>query len=622
LAGLNLLERKYVLFVIIVVAAFVLSVISYQNFTNMSDRIINIASEETRSNALIQVHDLSKILENRLQSATTLLRTLADAPAIQNNEFQRAQAVINSRQNYTNDLTDFYMWLDKDGKIVWISNMNSTAYQKYKGFDLSYRPYYIFPKNTDSAFYSSVIESNDRVPRLYISYPILSKQGPEYSNNNSTKPGTFQGVAVTALLINSLGQLLKSQLFPDFKGDIGLLDNNGTILYANDQSYIGKSIFGKNSQTIMASAFHSNSDSVNKVLKNSLQSGSCNPTDIKSEERGVTNTLTCSPVSVNGKHFLTLFIINPQSLSGNVSTTIGEQRQFSILIITTIAAVATGISYIIFKWNRKLQSLVNSRTEELHRSNHSLIESNKKLDLANRQLELQDKMQKEFINVAAHELRTPIQPIIGLTEILQSRIKDNDQLKILNTVVRNSRRLHQLTEDILDVTRIEGHTLRLNKKPCNINDIVKTVVEDNMARIEKGGTKHDLTIKYRSKEDKIITEVDKGRISQVVFNLIDNAIKFTPSGTINVTTEIIIENNRREALVSVKDSGAGIDPEIAQKLFSKFATKSFSGTGLGLFISKNIIESHGGRIWAVNNDSNGGKEKGATFFFTLPLPSQ
>jgi signal transduction histidine kinase len=231
-------------------------------------------------------------------------------------------------------------------------------------------------------------------------------------------------------------------------------------------------------------------------------------------------------------------------------------------------------------------------------------------------------MQKEFINVAAHELRTPIQPIIGLTEILQSRIKDNDQLKILNTVVRNSRRLHQLTEDILDVTRIEGHTLRLNKKPCNINDIVKAVVEDNMARIEKGGTKHDLTIKYRSKEDKIITEVDKGRISQVVFNLIDNAIKFTPSGTINVTTDIIIENSRREALVSVKDSGAGIDPEIAQKLFSKFATKSFSGTGLGLFISKNIIESHGGRIWAFNNDSDGGKEKGATFFFTLPLPSQ
>lgn len=596
-------------------SAVTLSVISYQNFTNMSDRITSIASEEVRSNALIQVHDLSKILENRLQSATILLRTLADAPSIQNNEFQRAQDIINSRQNYTNDLTDFYMWLDKDGKIVWISNMNSTTYQKYKGFDLSYRPYYIFPKNTDTAYYSSVIESNDNVPRLYVSYPILSKQGPEYYNNNSTKPGTFQGVAVTALLINSLGQLLKSQLFPDLKGDIGLLDDKGIILYADNQSYIGKSIFGKDSESIMASAFHS------KVLKSSLQQGSCNPTDVNSEA-GMTNTLTCAPVSVDGKHFLTLFIITPHNLSVNVSTAIDEQRSFSILIIVTIAAVATGISFFIFKWNKKLRSLVNSRTHELRRSNRSLIESNKKLDLAYKQLELHDKMQKEFINVAAHEMRTPIQPILGLTEILQSKIKDNEQLTILKMVVRNSKRLHQLTEDILDVTRIEGHALRLNRAPCNINDIIKTAVEDNLAQIEKNRTKHDLTIEYKSKEDEIIAEVDKGRVSQVISNLIANSIKFTPSGTINVSIEIINETGRMEALVTVKDSGIGIDPEIIQKLFTKFATKSFSGTGLGLFISKNIIEAHGGRIWAINNGSQGREENGATFFFTLPLPSQ
>ena len=587
----------------------------------MSDKIIDIASQEVRSNALIQAYDLSKILENRLQSTTTLLRTLADAPAIQNNEFQRAQAVINSRQNYTNELTDFYMWLDKDGKIVWISYMNSTAYQKYKDFDLSYRPYFNVPKNTDTAYYSSVIESNDRVPRLYISYPILSKQGSEYNNNNLTKPGTFQGVAVTALLINSLGQLLKSQLFPDLKSDIGLLDNNGIILYANNQSYIGKNIFGKDSESIMASAFHANSDSIINSLKKSLQSGACNPTDVKTED-GIANTLVCTPVNIEGKHFLTLFIIAPHNLSADVSTTIEEQRHFSILIIATIAAVAIGISFFIFKWNRKLQSLVNSRTQELRGSNESLVESNKRLDLANRQLELHDKMQKEFINVAAHELRTPIQPIIGLTEILQSKIKDNEQLNILNMLVRNSKRLHQLTEDILDVTRIEGHTFRLNRSPYDINDILKTFVEDNIAQIEKNRDKHDVNIEYKSKEDKIIAEVDKGRISQVISNLLSNAIKFTPNGTINVTTEIINGTSGREALVSVKDSGAGIDPEIAQKLFSKFVTKSFSGTGLGLFISKNIIEAHGGRIWAINNSSQGREEKGATFFFTLPVSSQ
>ncbi|HXW12306.1 MAG TPA: HAMP domain-containing sensor histidine kinase, partial [Nitrososphaeraceae archaeon] len=320
-----------------------------------------------------------------------------------------------------------------------------------------------------------------------------------------------------------------------------------------------------------------------------------------------------------GKHFLTLFIIAPHNLSANVSTAIDEQRYFSIFIIATIAAVAIGISFIIFKWNSKLQSLVDSRTQELRNSNKSLVESNKRLDLANRQLELHDKMQKEFINVAAHELRTPIQPIIGLTEILQSKIKDNDQLNILNTVVRNSRRLHQLTEDILDVTRIEGHTLRFNREPCNINDIVKAVVEDYVAQIEKGRTKHELVIEYKSKGDNIIADVDKGRISQVVSNLINNAIKFTSNGTITVTTEIIDKTSSKEALVSVKDSGIGIDPEITQKLFSKFVTKSFSGTGLGLFISKNIIEAHGGRIWAVNNNSDGREEKGATFYFTLPL---
>ena len=136
-----------------------------------------------------------------------------------------------------------------------------------------------------------------------------------------------------------------------------------------------------------------------------------------------------------------------------------------------------------------------------------------------------------------------------------------------------------------------------------------------MTQIEKSRTKQDLTISYRPKEDNIFSEVDNGRISQVISNLIDNAIKFTSNGTIKVTTEIINENGKKETLVSIKDSGKGIDPEIAQKLFSKFVTKSFQGTGLGLFISKSIIEAHSGRIWAENNPD----EKGATFSFSLPL---
>jgi signal transduction histidine kinase len=437
-------------------------------------------------------------------------------------------------------------------------------------------------------------------------------QGPEYNNNNLTKPGTFQGVAVTALLINSLGQLLKSQLFPDLISDIGLLDNNGIILYADNPSYIGKDIFGKESQSIMASAFHSTSDSINKIVKSSIQSGSCDPTDVKSEDR--VNTLACAPVNVNGKHFLTLFIITPHNLAANVSTAIDEQRNFSILIIVTIAAVATGIAFIILKWNRRLQSIVNSRTQELSKSNESLIESNesliesnKKLDSTNKQLELHDKMQKEFINVAAHELRTPIQPILGLSQVLRSKIKDNEQHVLVDVISRNAKRLQHLTEDILDVTRIESQLLQLNKEKFNLNEVIMSVLADYESLIKRI---KDVKVSFISKGD-FLVEADKGRLNQVISNLLDNAIKFTQKGSIAISSERKDDN----VIVSIKDTGIGIDHELMPRLFSKFASKSFTGTGLGLFISKSIIEAHGGRIWAENNSDG----KGATFTFSLPL---
>src|ERR671924_160422 len=262
----------------------------------------------------------------------------------------------------------------------------------------------------------------------------------------------------------------------------------------------------------MASAFHSTSNSINKILRSSLQRGSCNPTDLKSEDRII--TLACAPVNVNGKHFLTLFIIAPHDLAANVSAAIDEQRNFSIFIIITIAAVATGIAFIILKWNRRLQSLVNSRTQELSKSNKSLIESNKKLDSANKQLELHDKMQREFINVAAHELRTPIQPILGLSEVLQSKIKDNEQHVLVDVILRNAKRLQHLTEDILDVTKIESQSLSLKKEIFNLNEIIMSVLAEFGSRTRG---KNNVKITFASKGD-FIVQGDRGRLGQVVSN--------------------------------------------------------------------------------------------------------
>jgi signal transduction histidine kinase len=628
-------KNSVILLVIIAVVATIISILSYQYSTSISNRIVDIASQEIRSNAIIEAHDLSQILANRLETMTLLLQTLADSPAVQNNEYQRAYVIINYRQNYTNALTDFYMWLDQDGKIVWISNINSTTYKKYKGFDLSYRPYFTVPKDTFTAYYSSLMESNDKVPRLYVSYPILSKQGGEYHNNNVTKIGSFKGLVVTAMKVESLGNILKSQLLPQFNSTIGLLDNNGIILYNNDQSYIGKHIFGREFQSALSSTLSSDSrNSLDELLKGSLQGNNSGSGDIYIQGR--LNTIAYEPVVIGGKHFLTLYLSAPHNLASNVRVAIDQLKNFTIFMIIIIGSVAFGIAFLVLDWNRRLETIVNARTEELMKTNALLTNSNKQLEVANEQLKYQDKIQKEFINTAAHELRTPIQPIIGLTDILKSKIIDKDQTEFLEIISRNAKRLSRLSQDILDVTMIESGLLKLNKEQVNLNDLILHIVEDEREQILKSNNSN-LKIFYQEKvnegeakqqQNPIFVTGDKGRIAQVISNLLSNAVKFTKdsdNGTIYISLDKrtkkeyyntkVKQQQQEEAIVNVKDTGNGIHPDIMPRLFTKFATKSYQGTGLGLYISKNIIEAHGGKMWAENNTDG----KGATFYFSLPL---
>jgi two-component system sensor histidine kinase VicK len=229
-------------------------------------------------------------------------------------------------------------------------------------------------------------------------------------------------------------------------------------------------------------------------------------------------------------------------------------------------------------------------------------------------LKTNDKMQKEFINVAAHELRTPIQPILGLSAVLRSRTKDTGQYELLDAIIRNAKRLQRLTENILDVTRIESQSLQLNKERFSLNEIIRNVINDvnNQAGLRNTNNK-TVSILFEPIQD-IFVEADKVRIYEVISNVLKNAIQFTKEGTITIIAAAE-KMNHKEAIVSVKDTGTGIDPQIFHRLFTKFATKSVTGTGLGLFISKSIVEAHGGKMWGENNaDGNG-----ATFYFSLPL---
>jgi signal transduction histidine kinase len=284
--------------------------------------------------------------------------------------------------------------------------------------------------------------------------------------------------------------------------------------------------------------------------------------------------------------------------------------------------------------NTHLNELVKERTKkientisELKEKEEALEESNKNLILANEKLSLQSKIQRDFINITAHELRTPIVPIITLTELLYSIIKKENKTQkknlskesekkqeFLQVILRNCYRLHRLTEDILDVTKIESQTLKLNKERVQLNEIIGNVVNDYKDIISKKRYGSDkIRIVYELSKDNTFVNADKVRLSQVLSNLLDNALKFTKEGNIIITTKKLKENE--EIMVSIKDSGTGIDPEILPQLFTKFATKSEQGTGLGLFISKNIIEAHGGIMRGENNSES----NGSTFYFTLPI---
>ena len=591
-----------ILLIAIAGLAVILSIISYRYSSSTSNDIVEIASQDIRSNARIEVHDLSKLLANRLETINLMIQTLTDAPAIQNNEFQRSLVIINNRQNHTDDLTDFYMWLDQSGKIVWISNMNSTTYQKYKGFDLSYRPYFTVPRDTLTPYYSSLIESNDKIPRLYISYPILSKQGQEYKNtNNGSKTNAFQGTIVAAVNAITLGSILKSQLLPQFNSTVSLVDNKGIILYADNPAFVGKYIFGKEFQSTISSLLPVSSRvSLNKLVNTSLKESDIGGMgDIYAQ--GKINTLAFEPITLQGKHFLTIYISAPHNLASKVAIAIAQQKNLNTIIIIAIGIVALGAAFLVLNWNKKLEGTVNARTAELRR--------------ANEQLKNHDQMQKEFINVAAHELRTPIQPVLALSDILRSKIKDKEQVELLDVILRNVKRLQRLSHVILDVTMIESHSLKLNKHAIDLNDLIVNIIQDhqNVIQNSDGKVKLEYETEAKGKEGKqIFVEADKERITQVIWNLLTNAMKFTKDGTITVSTRV----TGSEIIVTVKDTGEGIDPKIQPRLFSKFATSSIQGTGLGLYISKSIVEAHGGSMWAENKSDRRG---GATFHFSLPV---
>jgi len=259
--------------------------------------------------------------------------------------------------------------------------------------------------------------------------------------------------------------------------------------------------------------------------------------------------------------------------------------------------------------------MLNQRTRELE-------SSNKQLSLANEQLKVNDKLQRDFINIAAHELKTPVESLLLGSEQLKDILPNNE---VLSIVIRSAKKLQALSNTILDAARVESGTFKIYTERVNIKDIISDALEITNCCItsyNKGDNDYNNNgLNIINQVIDIFIDADRDRITQVVSNLLNNSMKSIeeqeqqegePERVISIVTQI---RGNSELVVSVSDNGKGIDSEIMPRLFTKFATKSFDGTGLGLFISKSIVEAHGGKMWAENNADG----KGATFYFSLPL---
>ena len=658
-------SKNVVILSVVLISSVILGIFSYNYFTQTANQIQELALDDLQTNSEIEVYSISNLLENSIYYVNANLERIVNSPSVTNWNITGIQRLLDLALNSTNYIADGYYLLDSKGTLVTFTGINKEQYASYKGINLGYRDYFQTPKNTGTIYISTVIESNDNIPRIYVALPIIRYNNTEMldvtadqqqSGNNSL---SFKGVVVTSIAAKTLGNFLESQMHPKFNGEIGFVDRDGTIIYSDNQTFIGKDYFGEEFQSFLKTSLKGNEGGFNNIVRKALEAES--GVDEFSLENSTT-TIAYEAVIVtssNGQdnRIGTLFTTVPNTLAGNVIGLINTQNLVNFSIIFVIASISIIVAIILLRWNRILKNVVDQKTFQLR-------DSVEKLEKANEDLKSHDKMQKEFINIAAHELRTPTQAISGnleliemtyLPSILQDETINQDEFsrefenlvgnkdkldefkKALISTYRNSQRLEKLVNNILDTSRIESNRLELHKESFNLNEKILNVIKDISNKTTDHKDQHNsynpVTINFKPEQDPITVFADKIRIFEVLSNLLNNAIKYSNGKPITISavkfrksTKPFHDSNMEKGndgdmenaetlIVSVTDVGKGIDREILPRLFTKFVTNSNQGTGLGLYIAKNIIEAHGGQLWAQNNADG----KGATFSFSLPL---
>jgi signal transduction histidine kinase len=601
-------EKSSIVLVVIIIsvtilAAILFSFLTYQSYVTNSNEIQGISEQNIRNTALAKASDLSHLTVNKLNSVIGSLELISSSPNMIEQDVEEAKIQLSKAQNSTEDIVDSYYWFDSNGTNIWSSSFrNDTIEESLNGFSIASYAYFEEVRDTLTPVYGDTQEWVDLRPKIFIVYPILDTENSTRAGNNADQ--IFKGIVLAAINPDVLGQFLENQLSPLTNANISLVNSNGLMILKGTPEYFGINLLDPTAKSLSEQFVTDDNNENNLIeeIRSALLNSRTFSIDVVASGQDL--TVAYSPVLLDGKRLLTIILALPQIPEASVENLVLLQRNFGLVAMITIGIIAFGIFYGVTNWHKEMRKQVQKHKMELKQTAEKLA--------------IIDQGQKEFIDIAAHEFRTPIQSVLGYSEFIRSSLVNFDDH--FDNLFKSAKRLEKITNDMLDVSKIDSENFELTKINFDLNDSIKKIIGNH----EKNALDRNVKIIFEPKKDEIKTiNADQSKIQQVIDNLLSNALDSTKDGTITIKAydlSIRSDDNENQDVqesiaVEVRDTGSGINQEIMPRLFEKFSRRSDSGTGLGLYISKRIVDMHGGKFWAQNNRG----VKGATFTFTLPV---
>ena len=600
-------QKKVSLGIIVIAVILIITVVitGFQYQSVLGDSILYQFNRQQ----LILARQTALCIENFVLHKLSYLEIASNSIMISSqNEVVGGEHILFVYESHKNDVDNIFV-LNSTGYLIFIHPKNM---QNITCKDFSFRKYFRECRRTGKPYVSEVLLADgENYADVGNNYRSVVVAVPVFNSSNG-----FDGVLAVTI---SISELNKRFIYPVVSGDTGyawLLDDKSFFLAHYNRDFEGEDAFLVRQRTASEIDFQAINDIMREKMMNGEEGVGWYTSGWHRNRTGeIKKIIAYAPVNLGNRVWSVAVVVPTEEVTGTVNNFYIQQQYITIAIIAVIFIATIGMAIMTLKYNELLENDVKNRTRELEMVNKDLKEEREKTEKAYDQLKEADRMKDEFMNVAAHELKTPLVPIKGYLGIMEDDILsegDKDTKKIMEVISRNIKRLENLINDILDISKLESGGMKFSMERLDVGEVIENSVQDMASFAYQKG----LVIESQISEGLPPVNGDKQRLTQVITNLINNAIKFTEEGSIRVTAE----ERDNEVVVSVKDEGIGIPGDKISNLFTKFyqvdstLSRRYGGTGLGLAICKGIVRYHGGRIWVESSEG-----KGSRFSFTLPL---